>query len=360
MSQVSQMSPARRGRFAAAMAVALGVVLGVSSGAYATRAPKASAGKAPRAVPTASVTVQTNFAFDGTQAAFFVAKYDGFFARQHLDVTIIPGQVAATGLTNVIAGKVDFALTSFSLLPAAIQAGAKVKAIMLWYQHTAMAVCALASKHKLTKPASLKGLTIALPQGSTTQVFTPVLLRINHVPVNSIHPENIAASLYVSALFNGEVDVIPCFLNESYWVSSAEAAKLGEKLSVLPFAKFGVNPYDDVVVASDATLAHRPGVVRRFLKALVGAELYMRSHTSAAVRATLDAQPSLNPTVVAHQIQVTAGEGNVLDFDLHGYGWFNSTLVRQSLALFRRGGIPGARAVTPGELYTNAYLPGKS
>lgn len=94
-------------------------------------------------------------------AKFFVAKEQGFFAKEGLDVELIEFQNSADGLNAVVAGKLDVGAFGTTAPVAHIAKGANLKIIGGIMGGDAAVITTPANASKLAKVADLRGKKIA-------------------------------------------------------------------------------------------------------------------------------------------------------------------------------------------------------
>lgn len=94
-------------------------------------------------------------------AKFFVAKEQGFFAKEGLDVELIEFQNSADGLNAIIAGKLDIGAFGTTAPVAHLSKGAKIKIIGGVMGGDAALIATPANAPKIASVADLKGKKVA-------------------------------------------------------------------------------------------------------------------------------------------------------------------------------------------------------
>jgi NitT/TauT family transport system substrate-binding protein len=94
-------------------------------------------------------------------AKFFVAKEQGFFAKEGLDVELIEFQNSADGLNAIIAGKLDIGAFGTTAPVAHLAKGAKIKIVGGIMGGDAALIATPANAGKISSVADLKGKKVA-------------------------------------------------------------------------------------------------------------------------------------------------------------------------------------------------------
>lgn len=322
---------------------------GGSGGAQAS--PGASA-------PNDKITIQEDFGTNGKHASLWVAQQKGFFSKHNLDVTILPGSGAGVALQALIGGKADFALSSFIEEVLARAKGGTTKSVMLFYPESPMAVCSLQNGLDLKTPKDLEGHSVGVATGTTIQAMIPVLMSKNSIDASKVKILTTAANLYIQNLLQKQVDVIPCFTNESYQVLLKTAKDTNQPVSQLKFSDFHVDTLDLFLAATDDMIKNKPDLVRRVVAAIVEASQYMQAHPDDATNAVLQSNPQLNQQVTANQVKATIQLQQNEPFKKSGFGFADSARVQSTIQILTSA-YNLTTTVSPNDTYTNLFLPKK-
>jgi NitT/TauT family transport system substrate-binding protein len=110
----------------------------------------------------------------GRHAGFFVAKANGFYEREGLDVDILRGYGAADSVKRLAAGESTFAFGDYGSLILARAEGIKVKAIAMIYARGPY-VLWTRQDAKIASPKDLIGKSIGSPAGASVRLLFPPL-----------------------------------------------------------------------------------------------------------------------------------------------------------------------------------------
>ncbi|MCR4404706.1 MAG: ABC transporter substrate-binding protein [Candidatus Acetothermia bacterium] len=229
----------------------------------------------------------------------YVAQAEGLFAQEGLEVELlIPGNPADPAKLAA-ASRVDLAITTGLNLIVARAAGLPLVAIGALIQHPLGGLLAL--KGQIARLEDLRGKRI----GYSLEPEEPVLWRamLGCVGLGPRDYELINVGFNtVSALLSGAVEAIGAFRNYEKILVELQ----GEETVFFPMEDYCIpDHYELVFVASEGTLAARPGALAHFIAALAGAvELTLRD-PNRAIDLFFQANPELEDELNLRSFLVT-------------------------------------------------------
>lgn len=239
---------------------AAGAALLAGCGNDGTTTPAATGGASGSAAP-AKLTIQIDGAAVPYYSPLYVAKENGHFAKQNLDVEFIYAD-ASTLLKNVAAGNVQLGYPNGDAVISAAANGVPVKVIHSTYQKGIGAVLSL-KETGINGPADLKGKTVAVTSlGSPNYVQLQVMGAQNGFDITKdLTVKVVGTTAIVDALRNKEVQAI-VFSRLRYYALTGAGLAVNQMLTddFLP-------SYGNVVVSSSKFLSDNPGVAKRFVTA---------------------------------------------------------------------------------------------
>jgi len=279
----------------------------------------ACGGSAP---PPQRVTLQLNWFHEAEFVGYYVAEAKGFYAANGLDVRILEGGPGDPARAHVLDGTADFAISSFAEQRDGIVDGDDAVALMSAFQIPPLVIFSL--KHSgVREPADLAGRRV----GITTEYWREVLeqtLAAAGVKVASVTMVDVAAG-DLRPLYGGEVDA---------WLGYAQDEPIQAEIAGHPVAKiypadYGVGGYEGLLLARDVTIAARPDLVRRFVRASERGWRYALEHPDEAATILLEWAPE--PGLRFQKLAVRA-IGPLVDVPQVPVGWIDASRWRQLMA----------------------------
>lgn len=209
------------------------------------------------------VVLQLKWEHEFQFAGYYAAQWQGYFAREGLDVEIrsavMPNGQLLSPTQEVIQGRADFAVGGSDVV---IERGHGNDLVVVApiFQHSPTALYALkiVPLNDLRAVAKLR-IAAALTDNTYTEMRAVFL-------ANGIDPDRIRfvdAPVTIETLVNGIADVIVTYSNSA----EARAEELGVALNVLQPRDFGVQFYGDMLFTSGALARENPQLVERFRRA---------------------------------------------------------------------------------------------
>jgi NitT/TauT family transport system substrate-binding protein len=208
------------------------------------------------------VAFQLNFTAGGYNAGFALALQEGIYKKAGLDVTIIKGQGSGVTAQLVASGKADIAYADALAVMQLIAKGAPMKVISTIYQSNPNAVTMLASSG-IKSIGELKGRSVAVPTGQSQTAMIPILFKANGLTESDVNLVNMPGNAMIASLLQKQVDAMLGSLDNYDLIFRQR----GVDVVSLPFADHGVATVSTSIIASDAALAQKADVVRKFIQA---------------------------------------------------------------------------------------------
>jgi NitT/TauT family transport system substrate-binding protein len=234
-----------------------------------------------------------------TEITNLLAEPDlGFFRDQGLALNYLPGAGGGDALRNLLSGQADVAFTDPGSFFAALDKGAKLRAIYDIYPQNVFNVVSLTSSG-ITKPSDLKGKRIGVYSlSSGTRQNLQILLQqagLSEADVTVV----VTGLLNFVPLIQGQVDATAA---TDTGLALARRRGLGD-VNVIEVAKY-LNYSSDLFVVRESTYQHDKDKLRRFIAAYRRSVEWMISDperaAQLAVRRAIDGQdPALNAEIIA-------------------------------------------------------------
>ena len=290
----------------------------------------------------------------GRHAGFFVARANGYYEREALDVEIQRGYGAADAIQRLASGTTTFASGDFGSLILARSQGIDVKAIAMIYARSPYVLWTRETAG-IRSPEDLMGRNVGSPAGASVRVLFPAFAsqvgfdesQINWVTVDS-------AGLY-PLLFSGRADAVVDY--EVGWPTISERAReAGIEIGRLRFVDYGFDIYSNAIMTTGQTLERRPDVVRRFIKASLEGMEAAFADPVAAGRVMKDVFPILDANSAAREVEIVRSLAQPADPDSEVLGFISETKATLTRDIIVRSySISSDIAVS--DTYTNDFLP---
>jgi NitT/TauT family transport system substrate-binding protein len=310
----------------------------------------AAAGAQPaRAADDATLIL--NWYLGGLHAPFYLGKERGFYEEEDINLTIQEGRGSAVAAQVVAAGDVDFGMSDAGSLMLAGAKGLPIKSVMSLLNTSGFGVISLAETG-IQSAKDLEGKTLAVSPGDALTQLFPAVIAANDLDESKIELVFMDPPAKPVAVMEGRADALLGGIDDQFFLIEAQ----GHEPSALRFADLGVNTVGITVHTRESTIAERPDLVERFVRASVRSWEAAREDPEAAVDAALKIKPDLNRESTLKQLKVdldlllspnTEGRGI-------GYGAPEDWEHTQQLLIQYRD-LETDREAT--SFYTNDFLP---
>jgi NitT/TauT family transport system substrate-binding protein len=203
-----------------------------------------------------------------------VAKAQGFFDKEGLDVEISNFTSGKQALDTVIGGGADIATTAEAPVTAAVMSGQPI-AFVAGMEYSDVKTLASAASGIRTR-ADLRGKKIAYTAGTGSEVYTAQLLKSAGLTAKDVTLINLRPQEMLPALASGSIDAFDTW--EPHVANGKKA--LGEKAVELDTK--GVYSETFNIVVMQTYLQSHPEIIEKFLASLIAAEDWMKANPKEA------------------------------------------------------------------------------
>ena len=251
--------------------------------------------QADAAAPLTTVRVVMGYGADVQFAPFYAAVKLGYYRAAGLNVSFNYA-TEPNALQLLSSGSVDFVDSGGDEVLAAGAAGLHVKYVMTQYSRFPSALFFLKSSG-ITKVSDLKGKTIGVPAENGASYYGLLaLLGANGVPASSVQIESIGYA-QVSEVAAGKVNAAMGYAPNEPVELRSTGKSVGE---------FDVYHWANIAGAGLATstsmIAHKPALVRAFVRATLHGLRYTISHPKKAFTISAASIPNLTNLSLQRQV----------------------------------------------------------
>jgi NitT/TauT family transport system substrate-binding protein len=240
-----------------------------------------------RAQARDKVVLMLNWYVYSEHAPFFLGKEKGYYDAEGIDLEIQEGRGSGVTVQAVAAGSATFAYADVTTMIKAAAKGAPVRAVGVALQVSPMSVMGFADKNVKTAK-DIVGKTVAMTPGDSMSQIWPLFLKKTGLQENQFKTVSGDAQTKLNAVINGQADLLLGYVMDQN-IKLQDATK--KPVQVVRFADYGVNLISSGIIASKDTLAGKPDLVKRFMRASTRALEEAEKNPEAAVDATLKANP---------------------------------------------------------------------
>lgn len=300
------------------------------------------------------ITLKLNWVPGGDHCFYFVAKEKGLYEQQGLDVNIERGRGSGDTVKRVDLGTVDVGLADTGTLVVARSKGAKVKDIAIIYANSPNGIKTRWDTG-IKGPRDLEGRMVGVPAGDAQRVLWPALAKANGVNMDKVRLINIKPGAKAQSLAAKKVDAVFDWVvgETQYWAAGLDR----DKLILIPWAKWGVNPYGNALMASEKTIAERPEMLRKFLRATMEAWQWSIENVDEAMAIFVKYNPEVPP--LAAKIRFVNDIRKLVDVEMnreYKLGWIDVKRMKATVDNINKY-FSVEKPVRFDEMYTMEFLP---
>ncbi|MDP2698485.1 ABC transporter substrate-binding protein [Thalassospira sp.] len=296
--------------------------------------------------------------FEGPAAAFMLAKKNGYFEAEGLDVTIDSGNGSVGAITRVASGAYDIGMADINSTIEfnAANPDLAMKAMFMIYDRPPFSLFVLKSSG-ITKPEDLIGKKLGAPVFDASRKLFPAFAQATGLKLDDVTWESMDPPLREPMLLRGDVDAIAGHYFTSVLNLKAQGVGL-EDLTALKYADYGMDFYGNGLIASPAMMENNPEALRGFLRAVVKGWRDTVADPQAAIVALQEADPLIDPAIELERLNMVITD-NILTPDVLENGMGPIKTDRMAKAIEQVSLAFGiANPPTVGDIFTDIYLPG--
>jgi NitT/TauT family transport system substrate-binding protein len=304
------------------------------------------------------VSFRLDWKLTGYQLPFYWAQEKGYYAKENLKVDIKQGAGSGKTVNLIGGGHDDIGFADYMLMAAAAAKGMPVKGLMGVVQQGAWAVISYADK-PIKTPQDLIGKSVAMT--ADHKALFDLLLSVNKIPEDKVSIKIVSPATRNTIFANGGIDGFVAITIGSPLdlVVRAKEGK-GKPVYFMPFAKFGVAPMGQGVIATDQMIAQKSDVLARFIRASVHGfnDVLKKENQEEAIQIgmKLSGTPKAREESIRLQLHEALPHFHTAHTQGKPFGWMSEADWETSVdILLKTKKIDKAFPAT--KLYTNQFIP---
>lgn len=295
------------------------------------------------------VNVRFSWKLKAEYAQFYLGLEKGLYQAEGIAPVFGEGAGAQAAVASLIQGQEDVAVIPGIFALTAIQKDMPIKIIAL-YQPVVPLVILSHPDAPVASPQDMEGKSIATCTGDTAGEYLNAFCQKNGIDCGKIKAVRMDCGARIPQFTQKGVDMTSTYLN-------IDVPVLKERIGTFPLmtmADYGMRVPGLALVASDAAIASKPDVLKRFLKATGAALQAMSADPQAAATALKTVwSPAPSDAVALEQVQETVK--TFVAKDGHPVGWTSDADMTEALSLLSTEASFGTPK-EPKAYYTNELL----
>jgi NitT/TauT family transport system substrate-binding protein len=248
------------------------------------------------------VRFQTDWLPSGEHAMYYGGWQKGIFAEEGIDITITRGYGSGDTVTKLAGGAFDFGVADVSaVMTARARQNVPVKTIAVLYTQSPHSLFVLKSSG-ITNFKGLEGKRIGITPGNSHKFYFPKVAEKSGTDPSKIIWVNMDGAAMAAQLIAKNIDAAPFYSIHHYYINKAALAA-GEEIIALPFVKTGFAIYAASIIATDDTIATKPDLTRRFLKAVRRSFEWAKANPEEACKAHIQKVPEVALDDCTHSVE---------------------------------------------------------
>ncbi|KQP57360.1 ABC transporter substrate-binding protein [Agreia sp. Leaf283] len=337
-------SPARR-----PTRLIAGAALGLSAMLVLAGCSSSASSETPSSDSPVALTLQTSWIPLVQFGGSYVADSEGYYAKNGVDVDILPGGPDVDSMAAVVSGQADIGMGNADTVARANEQGADLVIVAAGFQKNPLAILSSPDK-PIATPADMEGMKIGVPSGD--EAAQDALLEVNDVDASKV--TSVPVGFDVAPLVSGEVDGLWVFYSEQPIAYEESTGKEGVTFLT---ADFGLDVYAQVYAVTKESLEDpaKKAAIEGFLKGEIeGWQSYVADPTEA-VDLTVNDYAKDGGLTVEEQTKQAERQMDLLvtdETDEHGLFWMSDEGIEKNVDTLTTLGITDVDA----SLFDNSLL----
>ena len=290
----------------------------------------------------------------GRHAPWYVAVDKGYYKEEGLNVTIVPARGTADSIRALESGSVDL---GFIDIPSLVAGGADnltIRMVAVNYQLPPYSVFSLNPGANISRPQDMAGKEFSAGNASLIPRIHQAFMKQNGLDPSSLKLVNLDPASLVAALSSRRIQAIGLFaMSETAIRRAVQDAEVKHML----LADHGLDIYANGIGVKDDFLQKNPDVVRRFVRASLRGWKDALARPEEAAQIQVKYVRTLDPVVIAEELQVVKRLAVVPDTQKNGLGWIDPVKLKRTVDFVNENIEITGKKLTADDIYRGGYLP---
>jgi NitT/TauT family transport system substrate-binding protein len=295
------------------------------------------------------VTLRLDWVFGSEHAPIFLARDNGFFTDEGIDVNILAGEGSTVTVKLVGNGTADFGYAAADQAMMAYAKGLPVVASAVILQKNPVAVI-FPETSGIKTLEDLYGKTLGVPTLSVAEKQWRYVEKLNHIDDTKIHQVSLGTGI-APMIEAKKVDAAVAF----FFNDGLKAVSDGVPMGWILLSDVGLPIYSTSLITSEDTIKKNPDLVHRFTRAFVKGWTYSLTHQQEALDTFLKSNPTVDPKYSALKFPEVMKLTQTEDTEKNGIGYSSKDKWEAMQKALLEMGIMD-KGVDVANVFTNQFL----
>jgi NitT/TauT family transport system substrate-binding protein len=311
-------------------------------------------------IPAAGIAQERDLKFTldfiplGRHAPWYVALAKGYYKEEGLNVSIASARGTADSIRSLDSGAADVGFIDIPSLVAAGADNSSIRMVAVNYQLPPYSVFSINPGANITRPQDMVGKEFSAGNASLIPRIHQAFMKQNGLDPSTLKIVNLDPGSLVAALAARRIQSIGLFAMSETAIK--RAVQDGEVKHML-LADHGLDIYANGIGVRDDFLAKNPDSVRRFVRASLRGWKDALANPEEAAQLQAQMVKTLNPTVIAEELQVVRRLAVVPDTQKNGLGWIDRDKLKRTVDFVNANIEVAGRRFSADDIYRDGYLP---
>ncbi len=289
-------------------------------------------GIVPKARAAEKVKFLLDWLYGGKHAPFFVARDNGYFKKNGLDVTILEGKGSGKAAAFIDTGQVDYSYGDFLTAIKLMSKGGKNRAVGVGMTVNSGAFAFLEGSGIKT-PKDLEGKRFGTTARGFALIVMPALAAASGFDDKKVIVKIMKGSVRTPAMFEEKIEFMGATNGSSIQRLAILAKRNGKKAKYLFFKDMGLETYGHVLQTQAERTKKNPDQVRRFVTAVFDAAAWSIKNPKEALEIYMKANPHKDREISWDQIQAALIDHQDPETVKLGLGYMKDSMMKKSVAI---------------------------